>query len=171
MSTQPLKLLLLGTLKRRFGCFLFFFLIIVVLLSVLCLTFCDPMNCSTPGFLSFTISWILLKLMSTELVMPSNHLIPASLFSFCLHSFPASGSFSVSWLFASGSLSMELQLQHQSFQWIFKKNNFLYIWLCWVFVAAGLLSRYGAQASHCHGFSCYGARVLEHGLNRCSAWA
>ena len=28
-----------------------------------------------PGFLSFTISWSLLKLMSTESMMPSNHLI------------------------------------------------------------------------------------------------
>ena len=38
-------------------------------------TLCDPMNCSTPGFPSFTISQRLLKLMSTELVMPFNHLI------------------------------------------------------------------------------------------------
>ena len=35
----------------------------------------DPMNCSTPGFLSFTISWSLLKLMSIELMMLSHHLI------------------------------------------------------------------------------------------------
>ena len=33
------------------------------------------MNCSTPGFPSFTISWSLLKLMSIELVMSSNYLI------------------------------------------------------------------------------------------------
>ena len=33
------------------------------------------MVCSTPGFLSFTVFQILLKLMSIELVMPSNHLI------------------------------------------------------------------------------------------------
>ena len=36
------------------------------------------MNCSTPGFLSFTISQNLLKLMSIELVMLSNHLILCS---------------------------------------------------------------------------------------------
>ena len=36
---------------------------------------CNSMDCGTPGFLSFTISWSLLKLMSIELVMPSNHLI------------------------------------------------------------------------------------------------
>ena len=33
------------------------------------------MGCSLPGFPSFTISWSLLKLMSIESVMPSNHLI------------------------------------------------------------------------------------------------
>ena len=33
-----------------------------------------PMDCSTPAFLSFTISWSLLKLLSIESVMPSNHL-------------------------------------------------------------------------------------------------
>jgi len=41
----------------------------------LCPTLCDRINCSTSGFLSFTISWSLLKLTSIELVMPSNHLI------------------------------------------------------------------------------------------------
>ena len=40
-----------------------------------CLTLCNPMDCSMPGFLSFTISQSLLKLMYIELVMPSNHLI------------------------------------------------------------------------------------------------
>ena len=40
-----------------------------------CLTLCDPMDCCMLGFLSFTVSWSLLKLMSIELVMPSNHLI------------------------------------------------------------------------------------------------
>ena len=39
------------------------------------LTLCDPMDCSTPGFLSITSSWSLLKLMSIELMMPSDHLI------------------------------------------------------------------------------------------------
>ena len=39
-----------------------------------CPTLCDPMDCSTPGF-SVTISWSLLKLMSIQLGMPSNHLI------------------------------------------------------------------------------------------------
>ena len=41
----------------------------------LCLTLCDPMDCSMPGFRPITNSWGLLKLMSIKSVMPSNHLI------------------------------------------------------------------------------------------------
>ena len=51
--------------------------------------------------LSFTISWSLLKLMSIESVMPSNHLI----LCYTLQSFPASKSFLLSRLFASGGQS------------------------------------------------------------------
>ena len=40
-----------------------------------CLTHCDPMDCSMPGFLPFTNSQSLLRLMLIELVMPSYHLI------------------------------------------------------------------------------------------------
>ena len=39
------------------------------------LTLCDPINCRLQASLSFTISQSLLILMSTELMMPSNHLI------------------------------------------------------------------------------------------------
>ena len=39
------------------------------------LTLCSPMDCSMPASLSFTISWSLLKFMSIELVMLSNHFI------------------------------------------------------------------------------------------------
>ena len=41
----------------------------------LCLTLWDPMDCSTPASLPITNSLSLLKLMSIESVMPSNHLI------------------------------------------------------------------------------------------------
>ena len=51
---------------------------------------------------SSTIFQNLLKLMSTESVMPSNHLISVVPFSSCLQSFPASGSLPMSQLFASG---------------------------------------------------------------------
>ena len=40
-----------------------------------CPALCDPMDYSTPGFPVFTIFRSLLKLMSIESVMPSNHLI------------------------------------------------------------------------------------------------
>ena len=40
-----------------------------------CPTLYDPMDCSMPGFPVITNSWSLLKFMSIELVMPSNHLI------------------------------------------------------------------------------------------------
>ena len=40
-----------------------------------CLTLCNPMDCSTPGFTVLQGSRSLLKLMSIELVMPSNHLV------------------------------------------------------------------------------------------------
>ena len=40
-----------------------------------CLTLCDPMDCSTPGFPVHHQLLELAQLMSIELVMPSNHLI------------------------------------------------------------------------------------------------
>ena len=55
--------------------------------------------------LSFTISWSLLKFISTQSVMLFNHLILCLPFSFCPQSFPASGSFPVSWLFTTGDQS------------------------------------------------------------------
>ena len=67
-----------------------------------CPTLCDLMNCSSPGFPVLTTYQSLLKLVSIELVMHLTVSFSAVPFSFCLHSFPASGSFPVSWLFASG---------------------------------------------------------------------
>ena len=63
---------------------------------------CGPMDCSTPGLPVLHHLPELLKLMSVESVMPSNHLILCRPFSSCLQSFPASGSFPMSWLFESG---------------------------------------------------------------------
>ena len=56
--------------------------------------------------LPFTTSWSLLKLMSIELVMLSNHLILCCRFSSCPKSFPPSGSFPMSQLFPSGGQSI-----------------------------------------------------------------
>ena len=72
-----------------------------------CLTLCNTMDCSLPGFPILLLSpgvcsnsdplsqWCYLTISSS-----------ATIFSFCLQSFPASGSFLVSCLFASGGQSI-----------------------------------------------------------------
>ena len=90
-----------------------------------------PVACQVP--LSSTVSWSLLKFMSLDsvwcyLTISSS----ATPFSFCLLSFLASRSFPVDlcknlfqWIFASGGHTvLEHQLQHQSFQWIFRVDFF-----------------------------------------------
>ena len=53
------------------------------------LTLCDPMDCSTPGFPVITKSWSLIKLLSIESVMPSNHFILCRPFLILLLIFPS----------------------------------------------------------------------------------
>ena len=65
-----------------------------------------PWTAVHQGPLFSTISQSLLRLMSTDSVMLSNHLILCHPFSFCFSSFPASGSFPVSCLFTSGGQSI-----------------------------------------------------------------
>ena len=50
-------------------------LLIVVVQSPSHVQLCDPMGCSMPGSLSFTISQSLLKLTSVESMIPPNHLM------------------------------------------------------------------------------------------------
>ena len=76
------------------------------LVSQLCPTLCDPMDCSTPGLPVHHQLLSLLKLMSIESVMPSNHLYSAFPFSSRLQSLPASWSFPMNQLFASGGQSI-----------------------------------------------------------------
>ena len=65
------------------------------------------MDCSTPGFsVPHHLLTFAQVFMSTELVMPSNISSSVSLFSFCPQAFPASRSFPMSQLFASGGQSM-----------------------------------------------------------------
>ena len=72
-----------------------------------CLTLCDPMDCSTPGF---TVHHQLLELAQahvhwvSDTIQPSYPLVIP--FSFCLQSFPVSGSFPMSRLFTSGGQSI-----------------------------------------------------------------
>ena len=53
-------------------------------------------------------------------------------FSFCVQSFPASWPFLMSWLFhqVAKVLELQLQLQHQSFQWVLRVY-FLKDWPVW----------------------------------------
>ena len=69
----------------------------VVVQSQSCLTFCDPMDCSTPGF---PVLHCFLEFSQTRVhwvgwCHPATSSSAAS-FSFCLQSFPVSGSFPVS---------------------------------------------------------------------------
>ena len=66
--------------------------------------FATPWTTGLQASQSFTISWSLLK--RIESMMPSNHLILCHPLSSCLQSFPASGSFPMSRLFASGGQSI-----------------------------------------------------------------
>ena len=67
--------------------------------------FATPWTTAHQASLSITNSRSLLKLMSIESVMPSNHLILCSPFSH-LQPFPASGSFPMSQFFTSGGRSI-----------------------------------------------------------------
>ena len=101
------------------------------LVAKLCQTLCKPMDCSMPGFPVFTLSRRLLKLMSTESMMPSNHLIPCRpllLMPSILFSIKVFSNKSVHCIKVSKVL--ELRLQHQSFQWI-SRVDFLQDWLVW----------------------------------------
>ena len=80
-------------------------LFVVQLLSCVWL-FVTPWTTAHQASLSLTISRSLLKLMSIESVMSSKHLVLCIPFSSCLQSFPASGSFPMSWLFTSGGQSI-----------------------------------------------------------------
>ena len=88
----------------------------------LCPVLCDPMDCSTPGSLSFTISQSLLKFMSIESMTLSNHLIlccPLLLPSI----FPSIMLCLFQWVSSLDQVANILELQHQSSQWIFRESS------------------------------------------------
>ena len=79
----------------------------VVVQSLSCVwLFATPWTAACQASLSITISWNLLKLMSIELVMPSNHLILCCPLFLPPSIFPMSGSFQMSQLFVSGGQSI-----------------------------------------------------------------
>ena len=68
--------------------------------------FATPQMAAHQVSLSVTNSRSLVKLMSIEWMMPSNHLVLCRLFSSCLQFFPASRSFPMSQFFASSGKSI-----------------------------------------------------------------
>ena len=87
------------------GCISCSHIVIVQLLSHVWLVD-TPWTAAQQASLSFTVSWSLLKLMSIESVMSSSYLILCHPLILLPQSFPASGSFPVSCLFASGGQSI-----------------------------------------------------------------
>ena len=71
-----------------------------------CQNLCDPKTAACQASLSITNSQSLLKLMSIEAVMPSNHLILCCALLLLPQSFPASGSFPRSQFLESGGQSI-----------------------------------------------------------------
>ena len=67
-----------------------------------CLTLCNPTDCSTPGLPDPTISWSYSNSCPLSQWCHPAILSSVVIFSSCFQSFPASGSFLISWLFATG---------------------------------------------------------------------
>ena len=99
----------------------------------LCLTLCDPMDCSTPGF---PVRHQLLELAQTHVYRVGDAIQPSHPLST-----PSPPTFSISirvfscwvkngWVSSSHQVAkvLESQLQHQSFQWVFR-TDFLQDWL------------------------------------------
>ena len=91
--------------------------------------FVTPWTAACQASLFFTVSCSLLKLMSIELMMPSNRLIlccPLLLLSVAEH------QCLFQWISSSHQVTkvLEFHLHHQSSQWIFRVY-FLYDWLVW----------------------------------------
>ena len=95
------------------------FFIVVQLLSCVWL-FMILLTAAHQASPSFIISWSLLKLMSIESVRPSNHLILCHPLLLLPSIFPSIRVFSSDSALPSSGQSLELQ--HQSFQWIFRTD-------------------------------------------------
>ena len=80
--------------------------------------------------LSFTTSQSLLKLLALESVIPSHHLILCHPLLLLPSIFPSIRVFSNESTLCQVAKVLELQVQHQSFHWIFRVD-FLWDWLVW----------------------------------------
>jgi len=91
--------------------------------------FVTPWTAAHQASLSITNSQSLLKLLSIKSVMPSNHLILCCPLHLLPSIFPSIRVFSNESSHQVAKV-LELQLQHQFFQWIFRVD-FLQDWLVW----------------------------------------
>ena len=91
--------------------------------------FATPWTVTHQAFQFITNSWSLFKLMSIESVMPSNHFILCHPLLLLPSIFPRMRVQGVNSSHQMAKVS-ELQLQHQSCQWIFR-TDFLSDWLVW----------------------------------------
>ena len=82
--------------------------------------FATPWIAARQAFLFITNSWSLLKLMSIESLIPSNNLMLCCPLLLLPSIFPASGSFQWVNPVPQVAKALEFQVQHQSFQWIFR---------------------------------------------------
>ena len=90
--------------------------------------FATPWTAARQASLSITNSRSLLRFMSIESVMPSNHLILSSPSPPTFNLSQSQGLFQL--ISSSHEMAKVLELQHQSFQWIFR-TDFLQDWLVW----------------------------------------
>ena len=79
--------------------------------------------------LSITVSWSLFKLMSIESVMPSNQIILCCPLLLPPSIFPSIRVFPNESVLRTVAKVLEFQLQHQSFQWVFRTDSFRMDWL------------------------------------------
>ena len=105
----------------------------------LCLTLYDPMDCNTPGFPVLHQLSELLKPMSIESVMLSNHLILCQPL-LPLQSFPASGSFPMSQFFTSSGQRIEVSASASVLPMNIQ-DLFPLRWTDWIFLPSKGLSR------------------------------
>ena len=98
--------------------------VVAVVQSLSCVQlFVTPWTAARQASLSFTISLSLLKLMSIESVMPYNHLILCRPLLLLFSIIPSTRIFSNELaLLHQVTTILEFQLQHQSFQWIFRTD-------------------------------------------------
>ena len=102
--------------------------------------FVIPWTAARQDSLCIANSQSLLKLMSIESVMLSNHLILCQPFSSCLQSFPESGSFQMSQFFASGSKRIGVSASASVLS-INIQDRFPLGWTCWISLQSKRLSR------------------------------